>query len=218
LAAAERGLAIQPGNTVCLNVRSVALINLGRRDEAGANFDSSLAIDPLNPAAHLSKGMSLLQNGDRLAAMEHFQESLRLNPNSPWAQAGRRAAMRRRGIVLKMVSRYLSFLSSLSSFWQWALVYGLVAGGYAVFFVMRLVFAGSDIMFQIELAAAYPYVLLVAFTFMGSPTYARLLRWAAARGYNLTGVSVASVFAGCGVAAVLMLIPFWNDLRMWLGQ
>jgi tetratricopeptide (TPR) repeat protein len=56
--------------------------NLGRREEAIAEYKAALAIRPDNIDAHQLLGQDLLSNRDYAGAILQFREVLRLNPNS----------------------------------------------------------------------------------------------------------------------------------------
>ena len=68
----------------------MALVRLGRRDEAGATLEAALARDPENAVTHANQGWARLHAGDFRGALEHFREALRLNPSLEWARAGHR--------------------------------------------------------------------------------------------------------------------------------
>lgn len=92
LAAAERGLALDPGHVRCLNLRASALRQLGQADEAAEALEYALAEDPDEPDTHATYGFASLQRGKVHEALTHFREALRLAP-----VALRRARGARRG-------------------------------------------------------------------------------------------------------------------------
>jgi tetratricopeptide (TPR) repeat protein len=81
LAAAERGLALDPNHVNCLFNRAMLLEKLGRLDEAREAFEATLARAPEYPAVHLEFGKLLLRMDAPGRALEHLRESLRLHPN-----------------------------------------------------------------------------------------------------------------------------------------
>ena len=69
-----------PSTPAALNLRAMALVQLGRKDEAAATLGSALADDPENALTHANQGWALLHQGDHAKALEHFREALRLDP------------------------------------------------------------------------------------------------------------------------------------------
>src|SRR5688572_1213408 len=66
---ASRALALAPGNAEILANRGAALRQLGRYEEALADYDRALAIAPGSPEAHNNRGVAL-------AAMARWREAL----------------------------------------------------------------------------------------------------------------------------------------------
>src|SRR5262245_38453287 len=99
LSAAERGLEADPEHIPCNNLRAMALVNLGRRDEAGLTMASTLARDPEVAFSHANQGWACLRAGDSQQALEHFREALRLEPNLEFARAGIVEAMKARNFI-----------------------------------------------------------------------------------------------------------------------
>jgi len=124
--AAEAGLAIDPEHINCNNLRAVALVKLGRRDEAGATIASALARAPEDAFTHANQGWALLDQGQPQKAMEHFREALRLEPNLDWARRGIVEALKARNIVYRVMLWYFLWMAKLSRGTQW----GIVLGGY----------------------------------------------------------------------------------------
>src|SRR5438105_15512440 len=63
LAAAERGLQLDPENVSCTNLRAMALVKLGRKMEAGASIAAALSKNPDNSVTHANNGWRLLEEG-----------------------------------------------------------------------------------------------------------------------------------------------------------
>src|SRR5581483_9313344 len=123
---ADAGLRLDAGDVHCTNLRAAALVQLGRRAEAGATMEGALARDPDNAASHANQGWTLLHAGDPKKAMDHFRESLRLDPAGDWAKAGIVEALKARNVVYGLMLRYFLFMGRLSGGARW----GLVVGGY----------------------------------------------------------------------------------------
>lgn len=86
--AAERGLAHDPDDEDCLNLRSHALAQTGRHTEAQADIEANLRRNADDPATHANAGWNKLRSGDHRQARIHFTEALRLQPGNDWARAG----------------------------------------------------------------------------------------------------------------------------------
>ena len=172
LAAADAGLAIDPGNAACVNVRGQALVNLGRREEAGVTLAGALARDPHSAVTHANQGWTLLHAGDHRAALEHFREALRIDPNQQWAKAGIVEALKARNVIYRVMLRYFLFMSRMSRQVQW----GIIVGGYVG---DRLLGAAAE-----DHPAVRPYVLpvMVAYglfavmTWLAGPAFNLMLR------------------------------------------
>jgi tetratricopeptide (TPR) repeat protein len=128
LEAAERGLSINAEHLGCTNLRAIALVKLGRRDEAGQTIDSALAKQPESATTHANMGWTLLHQAEPRKALEHFREALRLDPGNEWAQAGIVEALKARNIIYAVMLKYFLFMSRLSSGAQW----GIIIGGYVL--------------------------------------------------------------------------------------
>ncbi len=121
----ERGLAIDPEHIGCTNLRAIALVHLGQRDQATATIDAALQREPDNSLTHANQGWNLLHQNQHVRAMEHFRESLRLDPNSEWARAGIVEAMKARNVLYRLMLAYFLFMSRMSGQVQWAIILGL---------------------------------------------------------------------------------------------
>jgi tetratricopeptide (TPR) repeat protein len=133
--AAERGLELDPEDESCINVRAIALTNLGKRAEAGAAIAESLANNPLNAQTHANMGWTLLHQGKPKEASEHFREALRLKPDLEWARAGIAEAMKARNPVYRLFLAYFLFMARIPSNVQW----GILIGGYIGYRVLNSV-------------------------------------------------------------------------------
>jgi tetratricopeptide (TPR) repeat protein len=169
LAAAERGLAIDAEHVHCANIRAMALVKLGRRDEAGATLGDALRRAPDNALTHANQGWAMLHQGKPLPAREHFREALRLDPEMEWARQGMVEALKARNFLYRWMLAFFLFTSRLSPGQQW----GLIIGGY---FLLR--FLGKLPVWNPDLAwiAAPLRLLLVLFI---------LLTWTASHLFNL---------------------------------
>jgi tetratricopeptide (TPR) repeat protein len=124
LDAAERGLESDPEHEGCVNLRAMALTNLGDREAATAAIDATLSRNPENALTHANLGWTRLHEGRARDAMVHFREALRLNPELDWARSGIVEAMKARSFIYRIFLRYFLFMSRLRGQAQWAILVG----------------------------------------------------------------------------------------------
>ncbi len=124
LAFAEQGLEVDPEHQGCLNLRSRALVLLGRTAEAGPALDVALAQDPDDAHSHAARGWELLHARDPKQAREHFREALRLDPGSEWARTGMVEAIKARNPFYALLLRYGLWMISLSPRVRGAVIIG----------------------------------------------------------------------------------------------
>ena len=73
LEAADHGLEADAEDATCVNLRAVALENLGRKEEAAAAIGETLARNPFSTMSHANQGWTLLhQNKPKEAAWSIF--------------------------------------------------------------------------------------------------------------------------------------------------
>lgn len=139
LAAAEEGLAWDSNHEVCVNMRAIALVKLGRRDEAGQSIEAALQHNPDDPLSHANQGWTLLHQGQPLKAVEHFREALRLEPNFEWARQGIVEAMKARNFLYRWVLSFFLWMNRFPPKVQLALLFGLMFGQQILVRVMAAV-------------------------------------------------------------------------------
>jgi len=128
LAAAEAGLEIDAADDTCVNLRSIALINLGRRAEATETLRGALERDPDDAYTHANLGWSLIEQGKYVPAMEHFREALRLEPNLEHARVGIITALKAQNILYRPILWYFLWVQKLNAKYAFALLIGLYLG------------------------------------------------------------------------------------------
>lgn len=167
LEAAERGLEQDPDSVMCTNLRSMALMTLGRRGEASDAATSALQRTPNNPVAHANEGWRQLYLRQPEKAMQHFQEALRLDPTSQYAQSGIIEAMKTRNIVYRWLFAFLLWTNRFSPRVQMLLALGLLFGQRALVSLLQMVPALSPFAPVIAIG----YVLFVWVTWSGSALF-----------------------------------------------
>ncbi len=114
LQAAEAGLRLDPQDVDCINLRFMALVQLGRQAEAGQAIEQALAREPANAATHANLGWLMLHRNQPQEAMRHYREALRLDPLAEWARFGIVEAMKARFFLYRLLLSFDLWLSRLS--------------------------------------------------------------------------------------------------------
>lgn len=128
LADAEAALGLEAENVQALNLRSIALTQMGRHDEAHQSGNFALHRAPENGMAHATKGWACLHQGDPAGAQEHFREALRLQPDLEYARQGMLEALKARNPVYRGMLAYFLWMGRQSSKIQWAFVIFTIFG------------------------------------------------------------------------------------------
>jgi hypothetical protein len=124
LAAAERGLALNADHVNLAKLRAAALLQLGRRPEAGQVVGAALARDPSDASTHAGQGWTKLHAGDHRAALVDFREALRLDPTLDSARDGLLRALKAGNPVYRLLLRYLLWGSRLGPRAHWVVFGG----------------------------------------------------------------------------------------------
>ena len=172
LAAAEEGLKADPEHAGCTNLRAMALVKLGRRDEAGAAIDAALARDPDNAVTHANQGWTLLHRREPRKALEHFREALRLDPDLEWARAGMVEALKAHNFVYRWVLAYFLWMARLSSGAQW----GIIIGGYIGYRALTSVARENPSVAPYLWPLIGLYIAFVLMTWLADPLFNLMLR------------------------------------------
>jgi len=208
LDAAERGLALDPEHITCGNMHAMALVKLGRRDEAGRNIASALARDPEDAFSHANQGWTLLHQGERQKALEHFREALRLEPGMEFARAGIVEALKAKNWLYGLMLRYFLWMERLSGTTQWVIILGGYFGYRALSSLAR---QRPDLAVWIWPALVL-YLLFAVLTWIASPLFNLLLRLdrfgrhALSRDQVVASNWVAGLLAPALILAVIWLV------------
>jgi tetratricopeptide (TPR) repeat protein len=172
LAAAEQGLAGDPDHIGCNKLRAIALVNLGRKAEAGQSIDATLAKNPENAVTHANQGWTLLHQHQPLEAMRHFREALRLEPNLEWARQGIIEAMKARFFLYRWLLTWFLWLTRFPPKVQLALTLGLLFGRSLLANLMQMV----PFLEPFSLPLTIAYVLFVWMTWTAPALFNLVLR------------------------------------------
>ena len=171
LDAAETGLQFSPEHVGCNNLRSMALVKLGRTHEAGATIDRTLARDPDDAFSHANKGWTLLEQGQHREAMHHFRESLRLDPTNDWARAGLVEGLKAGNPLYAVMLKYFLWMQKLSSGARW----GIIVGGYFANRVMAGAAHANPALAPWLLPFRILYIAFAVLTWLAYPIFNLLL-------------------------------------------
>lgn len=142
LASADEALRLDPENNDAANLRAMALVRLGRKDEAVLTVDRNLARNPNDAFSHANQGWNALHRNDPHRAQEHFREALRLDPSFDYARSGLLEALKARNPVYRGMLAYFLWMGRMSQKIQWAFIIGVV---FVNRFVQNLTAARPDL-------------------------------------------------------------------------
>lgn len=173
LEAAEQGLKCDPEHTLCTNLRGMALVNLGQKDEADRTLRKALARDPESALTQANQGWALLHRGDHQQAVVHFKEALRLDPMSDWARQGVLEALKARNLLYRWLLRYFLWMSRLTRAEQGETV-TIVAGAW---YALRVIASQVPLLYVIVLPLSLFWFLFAVLTWIAYPLFALALRF-----------------------------------------
>jgi tetratricopeptide (TPR) repeat protein len=206
LEAAEKGLEHDAEHTGCTNLRAMALMRLGRHDEAGLTLAGTLARDPEDAWSHANQGWLLLQQNERRKALEHFREALRLQPGLDYARAGMVEALKSKNLVYALMLRYFLFMARLSHRAQWA----IVGGGYIGYRLLGEVAEKNPDLRPWVMPLLIAYVVFAVLTWIAGPLFNLLLRLDRFGRHALSPDQVsASNWVGALIALALAGLAAW---------
>lgn len=173
LEAAEQGLKFDPEHNLCTNLRGMALVNLGHRDEADRTLKKALARNPENALTQANQGWALLHRGDHQQAVVHFKEALRLDPMSDWARQGVLEALKARNLLYRWLLRYFLWMSRLTHAEQGETA-SIVAGAW---YALRVIARQVPPLYVIVLPLSLFWFLFAVLTWVSRPLFALALRF-----------------------------------------
>lgn len=215
LACAEEGLQEDAEHITCNNLRAMALVKLGRHDEAGRTLAVTLARDPEDAFSHANQGWALLHERKYDQALVHFREALRLDPTVEHARAGLVEAMKARHGLYALMLRYFLWMGRWSRRVQWLIILGLFFGNQALGVVANTIPALRPWITPVRVA----YVAFALLTWLAGPLFNLLLRFNRFGRYALSRDQVvcSNWVAGLLLAALLCL-ALWLALDSSLAM
>ncbi|HET90519.1 MAG TPA: tetratricopeptide repeat protein [Chloroflexi bacterium] len=172
LEAAETGLQLDPEDVQCANLRAMALVKLGRLEEAGQTIGAALACDPENSLTHANQGWAMLHRSKPEHALVHFREALRLNPMLDWARQGIVEALKAHNVIYRLMLRYFLWVSRLTTSQQW----GVIAMSSGALTALRTIVRQVPVLWIIALPLLLLYRLFAFLTWTARPLFALVLR------------------------------------------
>ncbi len=214
LEATELGLSHEPEHVACNNIRAMALVKLGRRDEAGATIDAALRRSPEDADSHANQGWTFLHAREPKRALEHFREALRLDPNHQWARAGIVEALKARFFLYRWLLAYFLWMGRKSGRAQW----GILVGGYVAYRVLLEFAQKNAAAGKYVWPVLYAYMAFAILTWLSYPMFNLLLRLsrfgrlALSRKQTIESNCIGALL----LAAVISLIIAWRtDVEGW---
>ena len=169
---AESGLKFDAEHTDCNNLRAMALVKLGRKEEAAATIDSQLAREPEDSWTHANMGWTLLNQSNPKQAAIHFREALRLDATNDYARAGLVEALKARNPIYGLFLRYILWMAKLPPRVQWGVVIGGVVGNN----LLRGAAKNNPELAPWISPITTAYIVFVLFTWLAVPIFNLLLR------------------------------------------
>jgi len=207
LAQADRALQIDPGNTWATNLRAMALVKLGRRDEAATTMGQALARDPENATSHANQGWTLLHRGDHKQARIHFREALRLDPTLDWAKQGMVEALKSGFWPYKLLLLFWLWMARVSARLRW----GVVLGGFFGSRLISMVATNNPALGKVLWPIFYAYLVFAVSSWLAGPLLNLILRLHPFGRYALSREQVIE----SNVIGGLLLIAL-GALSMWV--
>jgi tetratricopeptide (TPR) repeat protein len=157
LKSAEQGLSVDAEHVWSMNMRLLALIELGRIAEAETEVNATLAVAPDHPFPHTVKGWVLLHQNQNAEAMECFKEALRLKPDGEWARLGLLETLKARNGLYRLILRLDLWRSRLSTGQRVALVALMILPQTRALFLLLILLIGLSKSFFTFLLWFDPY-------------------------------------------------------------
>jgi tetratricopeptide (TPR) repeat protein len=142
LKSAEQGLSVDAEHVWSMNMRLLALIELGRIAEAEAEVNGTLAVAPDHPFPHTVKGWVMLHQNQHAEAMESFTEALRLKPDGEWARLGLLETLKARNGLYRFILRLDLWRSRLSTGQRFALLALVILPQTRALFLLLVILIG----------------------------------------------------------------------------
>jgi cytochrome c-type biogenesis protein CcmH/NrfG len=101
-----QGLSLEAENVGCMNLRLLALMQLGQLSLAEQEVEGALANAPENPFSYGIQGWISLHQNRIPEALQSFREALRLAPQFEWARQGLLEALKARNGFYRMILRF----------------------------------------------------------------------------------------------------------------
>jgi tetratricopeptide (TPR) repeat protein len=222
LAAAEEGLKQDPDHVNCLNFRGLALMKLGRREQAGANMAETLARGPENALSHTVQGWNYLESNRPRDAAECFRTALRLSPGLDYAKRGMVEALKARNPIYRVMLLYFLWMARLSGRARWAVVVGFFIG----YQVLKAAADSNPALRPFVLPIIVCYLIFVVLTWVAQPMFNLLLGLNRFGRYALSDhqIVASNWFGGFLAVAVVLSLAGWLSnfgpallLGIWCG-
>ena len=203
---AEKSLEIDPEYIHSINLRSMALVNLNRADEASNTADYALHKAPENPYAHANKGWAELDRNNHKEAQKHFREALRLDPMHEMARWGLKESIKAENFLYRQILNYFLWIGKMSQRNQW----GFIIGIYVLYRATLWAAENYPVLAPILNPLIIFYVIFAFSTWIAMPVSNLFLRLHPLGKFALTNdEKLASTFVGLLLAACLVFFGLY---------
>jgi tetratricopeptide (TPR) repeat protein len=172
LEAAETGLYFDPEHVGCINLRAMALNQLGLSDEASVAIEGALGVEPENALTHANRGWQEVQRGNYEQAMTCFREALRIDAELEWAREGVVEVLKARNPVYRVMLRYFLWSSRLSG----GAIWGLLIGFFIFSRLLRAAMKANPELAPFLWPLYGLYIAFVLMTWIAAPLFDLMLR------------------------------------------
>jgi tetratricopeptide (TPR) repeat protein len=213
---ANKGLEVDPEDLYCMNLRSISLTKLDRKDESFDTIREALKQDPENSYTHANHGWSLLEKGEHKKALEHFRKALQFNPSNSYAQSGMVEALKARYFIYRMFLRYAFWIGNMKGGMQWGVILGFYFGSKALGYISESYPALKPLIVPLIVL----YLLFALSTWLIRPLSNLFLRLNTYGRYALKREeTITSNFVGFALGAGLLSLTAYafDGAQVWLA-
>jgi tetratricopeptide (TPR) repeat protein len=197
----SRGLELQPEHGLHLNLRAIALANLGLGSAAESAVTDALAADPEDALSHANRGWLLLRRGNAAEALEKFKAALQVDPTLDFARAGMVEALKARSGIYRLLLKYTFWINSFQSRTRWFIVIGL----YFAFRTVSGILRAQPSLWPVLGTLLGVYIVFVVTTWIATPISNLLIRLHPLGRLALSRVEIiASNILGTCIAGALL--------------
>ena len=119
---AERGLALDPTDEVCSNLRALAIRQTQDADVAAEELQRLATQYAPSEWLRELQGWTALQRGAPVEAQQHFEQALEFNPTSEYARVGMAEAVKAENPIYRRVLQFFLWMDRLPTRTRWFVI------------------------------------------------------------------------------------------------